>query len=497
MLGVGRMGPRLDPSGGGIGPARSTGSAPAEGTVDPVGHRAGTGADGAGKGTEGSGRAAAAELDAWAVLASVRGLGPVTFAALIERLGSASAVVRAATGPHGGPALLEALAAARRDVAMAGRHGVGDDGDGDEARRPLVNHDLAGRIAEAVAEGERYLERIRALGLTVVTLDDPAYPLRLRAIEMPPPLLFVRGDAAALAAARAVAVVGTRRPSDGGRRVAGRLAGAIARAGATIVSGLAVGIDGVAHAAAVAERGRTVGVLGGGHARIYPRAHGRLADAIVAEGGAIVAELAPDTPPSRGSFPRRNRLISGLADATVVVEAAARSGALITAGWALEQGRGCFLVPGAVDAPMSSGCLAFLREWPGEARIVAGIPELLEDIGLESPRVIETAEGPAADGRAALAGLGEVERVVAGALVDGRASVDDLAAATALPVATILGTLTLLEMRGLAAGSYGRYRPAGRLATMPLPSRRGRPPGGAAEARSRGAFARVGARVLP
>jgi DNA processing protein len=122
-------------------------------------------------------------------------------------------------------------------------------------------------------------------------------------------------------------------------------------ADATVVSGLAFGIDGAAHAATLRAGGTTVAVIGGGHAALGPAAHRRLADAIVARGGSIVSELAPDVAPTQGTFPQRNRIISGLSDATVVIEAPARSGALITASWALEQGRGCFLVPGPLDRP--------------------------------------------------------------------------------------------------------------------------------------------------
>ena len=194
-------------------------------------------------------------------------------------------------------------------------------------------------------------------GSQVVTVDDAAYPGRLAAIEFPPHLLFVHGDVAALAPEHAVAVVGTRRATIAGRGLAARIAHALSAAGATIVSGLALGIDGAAHAATVDAGGRTVAVIGGGHGQVYPRAHARLARAIVDAGGAVVSELAPDFEPTKGTFPRRNRVISGLADATVVIEAPARSGALVTASWALEQGRDCFLVPGRVDDPASAGCL--------------------------------------------------------------------------------------------------------------------------------------------
>ena len=251
---------------------------------------------------------------------------------------------------------------------------------------------------------------------------------------------------------------GTRRPTDRGRSVAARIATSLAGAGAAVVSGLAVGIDGAAHDAALTAGGTTVAVIGGGHASIYPRAHAALADAIVAGGGAVVSELAPDVASTRGTFPRRNRVISGLSDATVVVEAPARSGALITASWALEQGRDCFLVPGPIDARESAGCLAFLREFPDGARIVAGIPQLIDDLHL----VTRSTTAPLAP--ATVVGLGSTARQVAQGLVAGLVTVDELVAVTQLPVATVLASLTILERQGLAVGVHGRYRVAGTLA---------------------------------
>jgi DNA processing protein len=355
---------------------------------------------------------------------------------------------------------------------------------------------LAARICDAAATGVRVAERVRALGLIAVTLEEPSYPRRLRLVELPPPLIFVRGSLAALNPRSAVAVVGTRWPTDKGRLLAGWIGSALARCGSVVVSGLAVGIDGAAHAAVVAEAGTTVAVLGGGHARLFPKAHERLADAIVESDGAIVSELTPDTTPSRGTFPRRNRLVSGLSDATVVVEAGRRSGALITAGWALEQGRECFLVPGPLDSQASAGCNAFLRSFPGQARVVCGVSELVEDLDLaESP-----ASGPAdgawpgeqADthssacwsrgksrrggsapsshvataGKASvMASLGPAERALAVQLVRGPATVDLLALKTAMAPAAVLSALTLLELRGLVSAAYGRYAPSGALAS--------------------------------
>ncbi len=206
--------------------------------------------------------------------------------------------------------------------------------------------------------------------------------------------------------------------------------------------------------------GTTVAVIGSGHGALFPRAHTRLAASIVEAGGAIVSELAPDVAPSRGTFPRRNRVISGLADATVVVEAPARSGALITASWALEQGRGCFLVPGSIDAAASAGCLAFLREFPDEARIVAGLPQLIDDLGL-ADHLAEP--GVPTQAAATLVDLDSSAGRLGRELVVGRATVDELVAATGWPVASVLAGLTLLERRGLAVGVHGRFRPAGAL----------------------------------
>jgi len=462
-------------------------------------------------------RELADERDAWVVLLAVPGLGPVTFTGLLAAFGSARATLAVAAGPNGAARLQEAMAdrmevdegevdarrpettdpkdAERGSTALPDAQRVwGELNDSPGRHRRTLGTDLADRIRQQVDEADRALAVVRSLGLVVVTLDDPEYPERLRRVDMPPPLLFVRGSLEALTAPAAVAVVGTRWPTDKGRMIAGWIGSALARAGAVVVSGLAVGIDGAAHAAVVAEGLPTVAVLGGGHARLFPKAHERLADAIVAAGGAVVAELPPETPATRGTFPRRNRLVSGLSDATVVVEAGRRSGALITAGWALEQGRDCFLVPGPLDAPTSEGCHAFLRSFPGQTRVVCGIPELIEDLGLggvgdppggAADREAEDRSGTGVAGSAqnrtrrpgptvlgagpdaALAALAPVERSIAEHLTSGPATVDDLAHRSGLSGAAILSALTLLELRGLVVGSYGRYVPAGALARWP------------------------------
>ncbi len=389
----------------------------------------------------------APEREAWAVLATVHGLGPITFGLLLREQGSAVRVLELAASPAG-----------RMQLRDGPAH------DRDRLPFPMVE-----ALGAAASDAPRIVARLAEDGVTFLTVDDEAYPARVRMLEEPPPVLFVRGSVAALGTPRAVAIVGTRRPTDTGRRIAARIADAIARLGAVVVSGLALGIDGAAHAAAVAAERPTIAVMGSGHRHLFPKAHARLAEAIVAGGGALLSELPPDAEPTHGTFPRRNRLISGLTEATVVVEAAARSGALITARWALEQGRGCYLVPGSIDAPMSAGCLALLRAYPGEARIVAGVAELIDDLELVAPGPASP-DRPAFDGpvsRAALlASLGTAEARVADALADGAATLDELALRTDLPIPTVLGTLTLLEMRGLIVAAYGRYRPAGALASV-------------------------------
>ena len=388
------------------------------------------------------------ERDAWTVLAAVSGLGPVGLAALLARYGSGVAILAEAASP-GGVARLTATESEPREQGAA--------------RRRPINLPLAEAVADAAAAANRTLAHIRAAGIEVVTVEEPLYPHRLGAIALPPHVLFVRGDLAAVDPARAVAVVGTRHPTMGGLRLAARIAGAIARLGATVVSGLAVGIDGEAHDAALQAEGPTVAVIGSGHARLYPPGHARLADRIVRSGGAVVSELAPDVEATPGTFPRRNRVIAGMSDATVVVEAPAKSGALITASWALEEGRDAFLVPGAVGEAASAGCLSFLREFAAAARIVAGVPQLLDDLGLidhDAP----SATAAAPDAEATLVELGGTAGRIARELVAGLATVDELVAVSGLPVATVLGALTLLEDRGLVRGAYGRYRPSGALA---------------------------------
>jgi DNA processing protein len=385
------------------------------------------------------------EAEAWALLLTVKGLGPAGLGALLREHGGGLAILAAAARPG---------AAARFAATAAAAEG-----------RTAFTEPVGRGIVELARDTEKQLRLLRVSDVMIVTLDHPSYPPRLRAIELPPPVLFVRGDPGVLTADRAVAVVGTRRATERGRLAAARIASAISKTGSVVVSGLAFGIDGAAHAAVAADGNPTIAVLGSGHGHLYPRAHALLAERILATGGAVISEFWPDLEAGRHTFPRRNRLISGLSSATIVVEAGERSGALITAKLALEQGRDCFFVPGPLFEPRSVGCLLWLREYAGVAKIVAGIPELIEDLGLLDGAG-ETALVPGHPSLdATLIELGPTAREVAQALLTTQGTLDDLVATTGHEVATVLGAITLLELRGLLTTTYGRYRAAGRLAS--------------------------------
>jgi DNA processing protein len=395
------------------------------------------------------------EREAWIVLSSAAGLGPAGFARLLRRHGTARTILEIASHPDGSDELV---------AASRGIDSESTPGDQGSDRREWLAPEVGTAIADAVRSGSKLLDRIAKLKLDVVLLDDPDYPQRLLATDRPPVVLYLRGHRSALASEHPVAVVGTRRATQAGLRTAALIAGGITAVGGLVISGLALGIDGAAHQAAVDLQRPTVAVLGSGLARLYPSAHHELAEGIIGAGGCLVSELPPDMPGSSGTFPMRNRIISGMSDATVVIEAPHRSGALITADWAMQQGRDCYLVPGALDATATVGSLHYLRGYHDQARIVASLPLLLEDLGFN-------AEGRPGMAPAGLA-LGATETAVAELVVGGESTVDRLAAVSGFSVSTLLSALTLLEMRGLVVGAYGRYRPSGALAPSVAPRRR-------------------------
>jgi DNA processing protein len=308
-----------------------------------------------------------------------------------------------------------------------------------------------------------------ARGVTVLAYCDPGYPARLRDIPDPPPALFVRGR---VDNTPAVAVVGSRRATPYGRAAAGRLARDLSLAGLVVVSGMARGVDAAAHQAALEAGGVTVAVLGCGPDVVYPREHRRLADAIAA-GGALVSEFTPGTLPLPGHFPRRNRLISGLAAGVVVVEGAEDSGALVTADYALDQGREVFAVPGSIFSPRSGAPHLLLRQGAALAERAEDILEVLR-LAAGSPGGAAAASAPGRTGADA-SGVGSrpggEDVGTAGAkapapggdearllrlLAAGPQQLDDLVEASALPASRVAALITVLELRGIVQALPGQ-----------------------------------------
>jgi DNA processing protein len=276
----------------------------------------------------------------------------------------------------------------------------------------------------------------------VLTWDSPDYPALLSQIPDPPPVLFVLGEITP-ADEWAVATVGTRKASAYGREVARRLGEEFARNGVTVVSGMARGIDGIVHKAVLDAGGRTIAVLGSGIDHIYPPEHRSLAHAI-AENGAIVSDYPLGTRPEGTNFPPRNRIISGLSLGTVVVEAGLRSGALITADFALDQGRDVFAVPGNILNPGSAGCNRLLRDG---AHVVTEIRDILEVLRLEQVPAKQAARLSLPDN--------PTEATLFKQLSADPRHLDDLARACGISVALVSSTLVMMELKGMVRQAGG------------------------------------------
>jgi len=364
------------------------------------------------------------ELRDLLAMSLVPGLGPRLTAALLRHFGSAGAVRRAAANQL-------------RQVPQIGAK---------------LSEDFAAALAAVDVDAEIAL--LERHDTTVIALGDPGYPAALAQVPAPPPLLYVSGSLTA-ADARAIAIVGSRGCTTYGRRVTERLAAGLARAGYTVVSGLARGIDGVGHRAALQAGGRTIAVLAGGLSRVYPPEHTDLA-AEVKQAGALLSEAPMATEPLAALFPPRNRIISGLSQGVIVVEASERSGTLITARHAAEQGREVFAVPGPVDSPTSAGCLHLIREG---ATLIRGVDDVLEALSASAPitaRKLGQALPDAEESQAQpdlpqppapppeLEGVG---RRVWDFLADAPRHVDAMAQELGVAVPELSRTLMLLEMK--------------------------------------------------
>jgi len=374
--------------------------------------------------------------DAFIVLNLLPGVGPRRVRALLERFGDAAAVLSA-------PAA-------------------------DLARLPGIGESVAEVIHNWTAhcDPDAEIERARRAGVRLVTLADPEYPRLLKEIPDPPPVLYVRGDVEALQARNMIAIVGTRRPTVYGVSVAEMLGAGAALAGWVVASGLALGIDTAAHRAAVESKGRTVAVLGSGISRLHPQQNLSLARRIVETGGAIVSEFPMDFPPSRQTFPMRNRIIAGLSAGVIVVEAGDRSGALITAEQALEQGRTVFAVPGRVDTPQARGCHALLRDG---ARLVETFHDVIDEFaafplltpaGPAEPHPVQKKTSAVRGTKASDTGsdlhIPPLERKVLDLIRQGEEEVDALIAAAGAPPHEVLSAIGMLELRRLVRQLPGR-----------------------------------------
>jgi DNA processing protein len=341
----------------------------------------------------------------WVGFNLVKGIGAVRFRALLDYFGDAE---RAWQAP----------AEALREAGLS---------------QKLVEHFLKVRAEDVL---DQTWERIQALGIEVLTWEDAAYPRRLKEIDQPPPVLYLRG-ALRPEDEWAVGVVGTRRTTPYGRQVADQIVRVLAGSGVTVVSGLARGIDAIAHQAALEAGGRTLAVLGSGVDIVYPPENARLAERICAN-GALLSDYPPGTQPEGVNFPPRNRIISGLSLAVVIVEAGQTSGALITASFAAEQGRDVFAVPGNITAPQSWGTNRLIRDGATpllEPQDVLETLNLTQVVEQRTARVVLPADATEAQLYQML-GLEPLH-------------VDEIRARTDLPIEMVSGTLAMMELKGL------------------------------------------------
>ncbi len=341
----------------------------------------------------------------WIGFNIVRGIGPAKFQALLDHFGDLRSAWEASADELRAAGLdsraLKSLLAARQEL------------------------DLDAQVA-----------RLEKAGVQVMTWQSPHYPERLHNIYHPPPVLYVRG-ALAPADEWSVAVVGTRRATVYGKEAARYIAGELARAGVTVVSGLARGIDTAAHQAALEAGGRTLAVLGNGVDVVYPAENRRLMQRIV-EQGTVLSEYTLGAPPEASNFPPRNRIISGLSLGVVIVEAGERSGALITADYALEQGREVFAAPGNMFNTSSRGCNRLIQQG---AKLVLNIEDILEELNLNM--VAQQLE------LRAVVPENETESLLLSFLSSEPLHVDEIVRQARLPIAQISSTLALMELKGM------------------------------------------------
>jgi DNA processing protein len=363
--------------------------------------------------------------EAYIALNMIDEVGPVRVRALLDRFGSPEAI----------------LAASRQDLMQV--EGVGAD--------------VAGNITSwrDHIDLDAELARIEKAGIRVVTREDADYPKNLREIYDPPLVLYVKGTLAG-DDALAIAIVGSRRTTLYGQEMARKLAFQLARVGVTVVSGLARGIDTAAHKGALQAKGRTVAVIGCGIDLMYPAENKKLADEIIAKGGAVVTEFPFGVAPDRQNFPMRNRIISGWSMGVVVVEANLKSGALITVGQAAEQGRQVFAVPGRADSILSRGTNKLIKDG---AKLTEDVEDILSEFEYLVPRETKKAEPAAAvaGGIKPALKFSELEQKLMAIIGDEEVAIDEIIRASGLTSAAVSSTLLALEMKRVVKQLPGKY----------------------------------------
>jgi DNA processing protein len=283
---------------------------------------------------------------------------------------------------------------------------------------------------------EKVWDRIQKQGIQILTWQDESYPQRLKEIDQPPPVLYIRGEYLP-DDLFAVGIVGTRRVTAYGRQITEELASFLAANGMTVISGLARGVDAIAHQTALKAGGRTIAVLGSGVDRIYPPEHRGLAERMM-ERGAIISDYAPGTPPEASNFPPRNRIISGLSLAVVVVEAGETSGALITAEFAAEQGREVFAVPGSILAPQSKGTNKLIQN--------GALPLLSVNDLMQALDITRVGEQKAAR---KIMPADAIEAKLLTVLTNEPLHVDEIRSQSELPIEKVSAALVLMELKGM------------------------------------------------
>ena len=354
-------------------------------------------------------------------LALVPGIGPRTYQHLIEAFGDPQKVLEAAPSD-----IIKVPGVGRRVVNEISRINNANNSDGASGPSTVVRQQL---------------EICAQQNIEILVNGSPKYPKRLTEIYDPPSILFAQGGIGE-ADSLAIAIVGTRHASRYGLQTAERLATGLSFAGFTIVSGLARGIDAAAHRAALKAGGRTIAVLGSGLLNLYPPENAELASEI-AHQGAVVSEYLPHQPPKSGAFPQRNRIVTGLSLGVIVVEAAERSGALISARLADEQGREVFAVPGRIDSRGSRGCHALIRDG---ARLVESVDDVLDELG---PMATPTQMEEQTIRRPAELRLTDQESLVLQQIDNEPTAIDDVIEKTELPSSRVLSTISVLEIRHL------------------------------------------------